>query len=77
MVTLENFNLAAPRWDVGANPFWDRLVSDRQFLTKLAALGQLIVIGPKQKFDHTPPVVTEGVQRLLAEMGIQSDPEGH
>jgi hypothetical protein len=43
---------------------------DHEFMLKLAALGRPVEIAPKQSFDLTAPVVTEAVQRLLAEMGV-------
>jgi hypothetical protein len=70
MVAFENFKFSN-EFDLRHSP---GLFHNREFLEKLGQLGQAMEITPKQQFRWTGPVVTEGIQRLLAEIGEPVDP---
>jgi hypothetical protein len=70
MVAFENFKFSN-EFDLRHSP---GLFHSREFLEKLGQLGQAVEITPKQQFRWTAPVVTEGIQRLLAEIGEPVDP---
>jgi hypothetical protein len=70
-VAAENFSLSH-RFRRGTG---NDLFQNHEFMMKLAALGRPVEIAPKQSFDLTAPVVTEGLQRLLAELGVPAEHE--
>jgi hypothetical protein len=49
------------------------LFGSHEFMTKLATFGQPVTITPKESFELTAPVVTESLQRLLADMGVPAE----
>jgi hypothetical protein len=46
------------------------LLEDHDFVERLAALGDPVVITPKERLDIVAPDRTADVQKIMAEMGI-------
>jgi hypothetical protein len=57
----------APQVPIGPSGLFE----NHDFLEQLAALVQVVEITPKQEFKLLAPVVTEGFQRLLGQIGLQ------